>query len=261
MVVLVVPSLSVVMPALNEEQSVGIAVRRALEVLPELAEEFEVIVVDDGSRDDTAGVVRDLMDGCGGHLRLLRHTSNQGYGAAIRTGLLNARSSLVFYTDSDNQFDIGELEYFLPLIETNDVVIGFRVYRYDPVLRSLLAWGYNRLVRVLFRVRVRDVDCSFKLFRREALAKIPTESTDFFIDTELVAKARRRNFRIVEKGVRHYARAAGETTVRASDVPRTLRTILRMWRRIYFPTQALLDEAARARATLDERTVEVTLNK
>ena len=168
---------------------------------------------------------------------------------------------MVFYTDSDNQFDIGELEYFLPLIETNDVVIGFRVYRYDPVLRSLLSWGYNRLVRVLFRVRVRDVDCSFKLFRREALAKIPTESTDFFIDTELVAKARKRNFRIVEKGVRHYARAAGETTVRASDVPRTLRTILRMWRRIYFPTPALLDEAARARATLDQRTVEVTLNK
>jgi glycosyltransferase involved in cell wall biosynthesis len=254
-----VPSLSVVLPAFNEEKNVGAAVQRALEVLPALAAEFEVIVVDDGSRDNTAGVVQELMISHGSHVRLLRHTINQGYGAALRSGLTNARSGLVFYTDSDNQFDIGELEYFLPLAETHDVVIGFRVYRYDPVLRSILAWVYNRLVGILFRVRVRDVDCGFKLFRREVLARISIESSDFFVDTELVAKARKWNFRIAEKGVRHYARVAGETTVHASDEPRTLRTIARMWRRIYFPNRAMLDEAAQTHAALDESTVEVTL--
>jgi dolichol-phosphate mannosyltransferase len=117
------------------------------------------------------------------------------------------------------------------------MVIGFRVYRYDTVVRSMLSWGYNRLVRVLFRVRVRDVDCAYKLFRRDVLEKIDIECENFFVDTELVAKARKWNFRIAEKGVRHYPRMAGETTVQASDIPRTLRAVARMWQRIYLPTR------------------------
>ncbi|MDQ4048609.1 MAG: glycosyltransferase family 2 protein [Actinomycetota bacterium] len=233
-----VPGLSVVLPAYNEQDNVGPMVRDAMDVLPGLATDFEVLLVDDGSRDDTAAVVTDLVHEHHPRVRLLRHPRNRGYGAAIRTGFEHASFDLVFYTDCDRQFDLGELPYFLPLISQHDVVIGFRVYRYDSVGRSIVSWAYNRLVRVLFRVRVRDVDCAFKLFRREVLEKVTIESEQFFVDTELVAKARKWNFRIAEKGVRHYPRLAGETTVAASDVQRTLREIGRMWRSIYLPGQS-----------------------
>ena len=230
-------SLSVILPAYNEQDNVATVVQRGLEVLPRLADEFEIIVVDDGSSDATAAVARAISDQESPNVRLVTHEVNRGYGAALRTGFKTARYELVFYTDSDNQFDLSELEYFLPLASDHDMVIGFRVYRYDTVVRSMLSWGYNRLVRVLFRVRVRDVDCAYKLFRREVLEKIDIECENFFVDTELVAKARKWNFRIAEKGVRHYPRMAGETTVQASDIPRTLRAVARMWQRIYLPTR------------------------
>jgi glycosyltransferase involved in cell wall biosynthesis len=241
-------SLSVVLPAYNEEPNIEGAVARCLAVLPQLARDFEVIVVDDGSTDGTAEVAQRLVDQNHPRVRLLRHARNLGYGAAIAHGLREASSDLLFYTDADNQFDVGEIEWFLPLIEEYDAVVGFRVYRYDTVLRSVMSWCYNRLVNVLFRVRVRDVDCAFKLFRSEVIRKIDVESDDFFIDTELVARTRKWNFRIIEKGVRHYPRAAGETTVRPSDVPRTLRTIARMWQRIYFPRREQRDALRAHRA-------------
>jgi glycosyltransferase involved in cell wall biosynthesis len=250
------PVLSVVLPAYNEEGNIEAVVRRALEVLPAIAPDHELIVVDDGSSDATAEIALGVAREHPGRVRVLRHEPNQGYGAAIRSGFRHARGDLVFYTDADNQFDLAELEWFLPMIEDHDMVIGFRVYRYDTVLRSVLSWCYNRIVRVLFRVRVRDVDCAYKLLRREVLQKITIESDDFFVDTELVAKARRWNFRIAEKGVRHYPRMAGETTVMPSDIPRTLRTVGRMWRRIHVPTRAdrALMEATRARETAVELT-------
>jgi dolichol-phosphate mannosyltransferase len=225
--------------------------------LPGLVDDFEIIVVDDGSTDGTSDALGDLLIEHHPTLRVIRHRVNSGYGAAIRTGFVNSRSRLAFYTDSDRQFDIAELEWFLPLVADHDVVIGFRVYRYDSVLRCILSWFYNRLVRVLFRVRVRDVDCAFKLFRREVVDKITIESTDFFVDTELVARARKWNFRIIEKGVRHYPRLAGETTVHPSDIPRTLRAVGRMWRRIYFPSKEMLEEARRMQAALDETAKEL----
>jgi glycosyltransferase involved in cell wall biosynthesis len=252
----IVTGLSVVLPAYNEDDNIETAVRRALEVLPELAEEFEVIVVDDGSRDRTAELAHALLVEYYPRVRLLRHVENRGYGAALRAGFSRARHEFVFYTDSDNQFDIAELEFALPMMVDHDVVIGFRVYRYDSPIRVLASFAYNRLVRLLFRVKVHDVDCAFKIFRREVLDKITIECADFFVDTELVAKAGKWNFRIAEKGVRHYPRAAGETTVQPSDIPRTLRTIVHMWRRIHMPRTGEIEEAARIRAELEETTIE-----
>jgi hypothetical protein len=141
----------------------------------------------------------------------------------------------VFFTDADNQFDIREISDLIPLLAQADAVFGFRIYRYDSVLRCILSWVYNRLVRILFRVKVRDVDCSFKLFTRQVVDQLVIESKDFFVDTEMVARTARMGFRVVEKGVRHYPRTAGHTTVRTSDIPRTLKTVARMWFRIHYP--------------------------
>jgi dolichol-phosphate mannosyltransferase len=223
---------SIVLPAYNEAANIRAAVEAARTAADELLQPYEIIVVNDGSADRTAELVVE-MGHADSRIRLVSFPENRGYGAALRAGFRAARGDLIFYTDADLQFDIRELRYFLPLMNAADVAVGFRVYRYDAVLRCMLSWMYNRLVRVLFRVRVRDVDCSFKLMRREVLERIDLETTDFFIDTELLAKARKWNFRIVEKGVRHYPRVAGQSTVRPGDIPRTLRTVGRMWTRLY----------------------------
>ena len=227
-------SLSVVLPAYNEEENIESAIDEARQAVQRLTSNWEIVVVDDGSRDATAALV-EAMHERDSRVRLVRFPRNRGYGAAIRAGFSASRGDLIFYTDSDRQFDISELRFFLPLMDETDVAIGFRVYRYDTVVRCMTSWLYNRLVSLMFRVRVRDVDCSFKLFRREVLESMDLESTDFFIDTELVAKARKWNFRLLEKGVRHYPRKAGESTVHVSHIPRTLRTVFRMWVGIYLP--------------------------
>ncbi len=238
-----VPGLSIILPAFDEEANIGPMIAASLDILPTLAEDYEVIVVDDGSSDGTSRVAKEWVERSYPAARLFVHDRNLGYGAAIRTGLQHAEKGLMFYTDSDRQFDVSELVYFLPMIRDQDLVIGFRVYRYDTVLRSLISWAYNRLVAVLFRVRVRDVDCAYKLMRAEVRDKLPLQTDDFFIDTEIVACARKWNFRIGEKGVRHYPRVAGETTVAPGDVLRTLKTIGRMWRRIYMPNMNQRREA------------------
>jgi glycosyltransferase involved in cell wall biosynthesis len=252
------PALSVVLPAYNEEPNLEAAVGRAFALGPHIGGELEVIVVDDGSQDGSRELLSELLQRHHPRLRVLEHPRNQGYGAALRTGFSAARGRLVFFTDADNQFDIDELRYFIPLMDEFDVAIGFRVYRYDTVVRSILSWVYNRLVGLLFRLRVRDVDCAFKLMRREVVEQVWLECDNFFVSTELIARARKWNFRIAQKGVRHYPRTAGVTTVHASDIPRTLREIARMWQRIYFPTPAqrarARTEEARRQAAAMERT-------
>jgi glycosyltransferase involved in cell wall biosynthesis len=233
--------LSIVLPARNEEANIRKAVEQAEAVASRVAKQFEVIVVDDGSTDGTRCAVEHMILNGHPHLRLISHQPNLGYGAALRTGFEHSQHELVFFTDSDNQFDVSELEYFMPLMADYDLVTGFRVYRYDTVMRCILSWIYNRLVGVMFRLRVRDVDCAFKLMRREVVRQVTIECDNFFVNTELLAKARKWNFRIAEKGVRHYPRISGETTVRASDIPHTLATVFSMWRRIYFPTRKEMD--------------------
>jgi dolichol-phosphate mannosyltransferase len=229
------PLLSVVLPAFNEEAAVPEAIeqcRRLVDLIPST----EVIIVDDGSTDSTAKVV-EAAAASQPWLRLVKHDRNRGYGFALRTGFAAATGGFVFFTDSDNQFDITELAEHWSRLENVDMLMGYRVYRYDPFSRLVASWGYNQLVRLLFRVKVRDVDCSFKVMRRSKLDAIVLVSTDFFIDTEIVARARKWNWRIVEVGVRHFPRRSGKTTVRPSDVPRTLKVVFKMWFRIHFPNR------------------------
>ncbi|HMB71215.1 MAG TPA: glycosyltransferase family 2 protein, partial [bacterium] len=159
--------ISVVLPAYNEEDNIEKQVSDVNDVLTAMRfDEFEILVVDDGSRDRTREVCETLAASVPA-LRLLLHETNQGYARALRTGFTSAAMPLVFYTDADNQFDMRELKNLLAAIDDYDIVCGFRIYRFDPFSRLVLSWGYNLLVRILFRIRVRDVDCAFKLFRRE----------------------------------------------------------------------------------------------
>jgi dolichol-phosphate mannosyltransferase len=226
---------SFVYPAYNEEENIAEAVRRAREAAELVRlDEFEIIVVDDGSADGTWRIVQELAAQMP-ELRPIRHERNQGYAAALRTGFTAARLPLVFYSDSDNQFDLREIRYLLPLTDRYDIVTGFRIYRFDPFTRLVLSWGFNLLVRIIFRIPVRDIDCAFKFFRREIFERITIESQRFFVDTEILAKAKALGLSMTEIGVRHYPRVAGRSTVRPSHVVYTLGELAKIWRKIYLP--------------------------
>lgn len=198
-----------VLPAFNEEANIIRAIDHATEVAERLFGDHEIIVVDDGSIDGTARLVeeRSAEDQ---RVRLVRHDYNRGYGEALRTGFKAAKLDLVFFTDADNQFVLEELEYFIPWIERVDVVAGFRANRQDPFMRRANAMAWNYLVRVLFYVPVRDIDCAFKLFRREIFDTIDLSAVGAILNTELMVKIGRSGFGVVEIPVTHLPRTAGK---------------------------------------------------
>jgi glycosyltransferase involved in cell wall biosynthesis len=223
-------SISAVLPAYNEEENIETAAKRMAEVLSSLKlRDWEVLIVNDGSIDSTGEIADRLAGEDPEHIRVIHHNPNQGYAQALKNGFTSARHQLLFFTDSDNQFDVREIRNLLPLIEEADIVCGFRIYRFDPLTRLVLSWGYNLLIRIIFRIQVRDIDCAFKLFRREVFDKINIESKKFFVNAEILAKARYLKMRLIEIGVRHYPRPAGRSTVRASHVISTLKEIAQMW--------------------------------
>jgi glycosyltransferase involved in cell wall biosynthesis len=227
-------SISFVLPAYNEEANIEEAVSRILEVAETLdLEDYEVIVVDDGSMDETGGII-DRLAGENSHVRPIHQPVNMGYAEALKAGFTSARCKLIFYTDSDLQFDVKEVKNMLPAIEDYDIVAGFRIYRFDPLTRLFVAWCYNLLARTIFRLRVRDIDCAFKLFRREVFDVIEIRSKKFFVDTEILAKARYHGFKMTEVGVRHYPRVGGSSTVRPSHVISTLQELAKIWLEIYW---------------------------
>ncbi|MFH0964800.1 MAG: glycosyltransferase family 2 protein [Planctomycetota bacterium] len=222
------PSISAVLPAYNEEANIERAVDALRAALRRFASDYEILIVDDGSSDRTGEIVDALAAG-DGRVRAFHHRANRGYGAALWTGFSNASKELVFYTDSDNQFDVAEIGRLLDRIDENDIVVGYRVDRQDPVARRLFAWCFKQLIRVAFGLRLRDVDCAFKLFRRGFFDSIVVESVRFFVDAEMMAKARRLGLRVQEVGVRHFPRAAGSSTVRIRVIFQTLREAARIW--------------------------------
>lgn len=222
------PRLSLVMPAFNEEAGIAEAVAEAHESLAGLGYEFEILVVDDGSTDQTAERVADLA-AIHPTVRLLGHDTNLGYGAALRTGFEAAEYELVAFTDADGQFFLEDLEELVRLADEYPVVVGRRIDRKDPWRRRFLSWGYNRLARTFLGTGVRDCDCALKVFRREALAHLLPESPGFFVNTEMLCRARRFGWQIAEVGVRHRPRRRGTSKVSLAEVPRTFATLVQFW--------------------------------
>ncbi len=210
-----VPRLSYFFPAHNEEANLEGLVQEALETLPTLADEFEIIAVNDGSKDRTREIADRLAAEHPGVVRAIHHEVNRGYGGALRSGFEASRFELLTFTDGDRQFrvaDIGRLTARLQEADEPDVVVGFRIKRADPFIRVAYARTYKLANRIFFGLRVRDVDCACKLFRREALEGVRVESGGAFFSAELLIKTGEQGRSIAEVGVPHYPRTAGSPT-------------------------------------------------
>ena len=232
-----VEALSYFFPAHNEEANLETLVAEALVALPVLAGRFEIIIIDDGSRDVTP-VLADELAARHRQVRVIHHPRNLGYGAALRTGLGAARYDLIAFTDGDRQFRVADLGRLLERLngsDSPDVVVGYRLRRADPLVRTLYARTYRLANRLFFGLAIRDVDCAAKLFRRQALTGIALESGGAFLSAELLIKLSAAGRRIAQVGIPHYPRTAGAATgARLSVIWRAVKDFwslrLRLWR-------------------------------
>lgn len=253
------PGLSLVIPAYNEGAVIGRAIAEAEAALSSHFERFEVLVVDDGSADATARIAREARP-TAPHTQVLRHEINRGYGAALRTGFEAARYDLVAFTDADCQFDLTDLARLVPLAADAHVVVGYRADRKDPWRRRVLSKGYNLMARTLLGTRVRDVDCALKVFRRDVIAGLLPESRGFFVNTEMLTRARQLGLEVVELPVTHRPRAGGASKVSLREVPRTARTLLTFWWRevVWGATPGVTPVVLQGRVGVASPTLEAT---
>ena len=221
-----VVSISVFFPCYNEQDNVARTVEQALSVLEKLNADFEVIIVDDGSADATAQIA-DEISSRDSRVKVVHHPTNLGYGAALQSGFSAATKELVFYTDGDGQFDINEMPPLLPMIKQYDIVSCYRLNRQDSSIRKINGWCWTKLVCLLFGMKIRDIDCAFKLYKREIFDNIKLSSAGALIDTEILARAIRKGYCVTQKGVHHYPRTAGAQT------GANLRVILRAFKELF----------------------------
>jgi glycosyltransferase involved in cell wall biosynthesis len=231
---LTVRSISVFFPAYNDAPSLPNLIGRTFAVLDATASDYEVIVVNDGSYDSTAQVLWDLQGKFGGRLRVVTHEKNRGYGGALRSGFAAARKDLVFYTDGDGQYDIGELPALLAKMTPGvGLVNGYKLERNDPWHRIWIGKVYNGFARFLFRIRIRDVDCDFRLMRRDLLDRMQLTSTSGTICVELVRKLELSGLKVEEVGVHHYPRLHGRSQFfRVRSLVVTLFQLIRLYVRL-----------------------------
>ena len=201
--------LSLVMPAHNESENLRWLLPHLSEVLPRLAKRFNVIIVDDGSTDDTGPVAESLGRELGIDVRVVRHEHKSGYGAAVGDGLRAADLEYTAFTDADGQLDVADLALLVPLLKNADLVGGWRLSREDPAFRSVISGVFNRLVLLTLRIEVKDVNCALKLIRTESLARFELHSKSALINAELYWKIQMNGGRFAQVGVPHHPRRMG----------------------------------------------------
>jgi glycosyltransferase involved in cell wall biosynthesis len=231
------PSVSASSPAYNDAPSLPTLIERTFAVLSESAGEFEVIVVNDGSMDGTAEVLRELQLRFGPRLRVVEHAQNRGYGVALRTGLEAARYDFVFYTDGDGQYDVRELPLLIILMRDGvGLVNGYKLTRHDPWHRIWIGWLYNRFARALFGIALRDIDCDFRLIRRGVLQSLDLRSDTGSICVELVRGIELSGWGVTEVDVYHYPRLHRRSQFfRLRSLPTTRQLLDLYWRLMLLP--------------------------
>jgi glycosyltransferase involved in cell wall biosynthesis len=224
-------SLSVFFPAYNDAPSLPGLLQRTFATLEANVTDYEVIVVNDGSQDKTAQVLDDLRLQYAPCLRVVTHPENRGYGGALRSGFAAAKKEFVFYTDGDSQYDVAELPLLLERMGPGTgLVNGYKLERNDPAHRVWIGKTYNFCARLLFRIRIRDIDCDYRLIRRSLLDKIQLTSTSGTICVELVRKLELSGWQVAEVGVHHYERLYGRSQFfRVRSLAVTFGQLLRLW--------------------------------
>jgi len=238
--------LSVCMPAYNEAENLPDTLDAALSILPAFVQRFEVVVVDDGSKDATAETVR-AYEAKDSRVRLVSHEMNGGYGAAVTTGLRAAKGDLIMFCDSDGQFSFLDIPHLLRQMDRNDVVVGYRYNRADHWMRLVNAKCWNRLIRLALGVRIKDLDCAFKMFRRNILDKLNLSATGAAINAEIMVQVLNGGIRVKEVPVNHYPRYAGAPTGAAFKViAKAFRELPRLWKYRFKANPFLNHEASEA---------------
>lgn len=226
------PGISVFLPCHNEALNLRRVVDNFRAELPKVAEDYEIIVVDDGSSDQT-GEIADQLAAADAHLRVVHHRVNRGYGGAVTSGLNAARLAWVLLCDGDGQFDAAQAARLVARTPQADVVVGHRVRRADPFMRQVNGKAWTTLVRLLFGLRLRDIDCGFKLFRRQFIEHLDLRARGAMISTELMVKVGARRARIVEVDVDHLPRLAGEQSGASIKViARAFGELFRLYRQL-----------------------------
>ena len=219
-------SLTIFFPAYNEEDNVERVTEAALKVARRITDDFEIILVNDGSKDRT-GPLADALAARYPQVRAVHNHPNLGYGGALQRGFREATKDWIFYTDGDGQFDFEEIPRALELLRDYDIVSAYRLDRQDSVVRKINAFAWTTLVNLLFHINLQDIDCAFKIYPRSFIERIEMRSMGALIDTEMLAKARRLGYSIGQIGVHHYPRLAGEQS------GANLRVILRAFKELF----------------------------
>lgn len=202
-------SLSVVLPCFNDEHAISLLIKQLVSLLPKVCRQYEIVVVNDGSSDNSKEILEKARQTTS-LLQVITHKQNLGYGAALASGFKKASKEFIFYTDGDGQYDVGELSKLIAAFDKDtDMVSGFKLNRSDPWFRKIIGAVYNQFVKLLFQLKIKDVDCDFRLFRRKILQGLSFRITSGAFDAELIKKLQDRNVRIKEMGVHHYPRKFG----------------------------------------------------
>lgn len=231
-----VKSISVFFPCYNDAGTVASMVELANAVCKEITRDFEIIVVDDGSTDASREILKELASK-NRYLRLIFHESNQGYGGALISGFNNAKKDLIFYTDGDFQYDVRELKLLMAKLTDNvDVVQGYKIKRHDPWYRIVIGDIYNFGVKLLFAIKIRDVDCDFRLIRRSVFDKVALKHLSGVITVEMVKKFTDAGFKFSEVGVSHFFRSYGHSQIFNFDrIVRVLVELAFLWKELMLP--------------------------
>jgi len=225
-------SLSVFFPCYNEEDNIRRVYESAAKVLANLGVDYELILVDDGSTDQTPQIA-DAIAAADPRVRVVHHSANLGYGAALQSGFRAAAKKLVFYTDGDGQFDMNELPPLLPLMKQYDIISCFRLHRQDHWTRKFNAWCWTRLVCFVFRMKIKDINCAYKLYKRVIFDNLEMRSTGALINAEILARAARHGYVITQVGVHHFPRTCGQPTgANPRVIFRAFRELVKLYRQI-----------------------------